>query len=131
MAIEDHIRTTVYLRADQYTKIRELNFNLSEFVGRCLDCILSDENSDIPNLLNEERALRARLAELQTKKQSVQNAPPQIREDRIKAEAEHEAQKAKAQEQTEAAELFKRDPVAYSKKYLGATDEEIAEGKTE
>ena len=129
MPIKDHIRTNVYLRADLYTKARELNFNMSEFVNRCLEMVLAGENSDIPNLLNEERALRARLTEIQTKKQSIQNAPPQVREDRIKAEAEHEAKQAKEQEQQEAAALFKSDPKAYAKKYLGATDAELKEGE--
>ena len=129
MPIKDHIRTNVYIPTDLYIRARALNFNLSEFLTKCLESVLSGENSEIPNLLNEERALRARLTEIQTKKQSVQNAPPQIKEDRIKAEAEFEAQKAKEQEQQEAAALFKSDPKAYAKKYLGATDAELKEAE--
>jgi hypothetical protein len=125
MAIKDHVQASIYIRNDLYLKARSLNFNMTEFVNRCLEMVLADENSDIPNLLSEERALRARLAEIQTKKQSVQNAPPQVQENRIKAEADFKAQTAKAQEQQEAAKLFKSDPKAYAKKYLGATDEEL------
>jgi post-segregation antitoxin (ccd killing protein) len=117
MAIKGHIRTTIYIRTDLYTKARGLNFNMSEFLNRCLESILINENTDIVNLLNEERALRARLAEIQTKKSSIQPAPlQQIRDDRTKAQNEREVRE---KEQAEAQELFKRDSDAYIKKYLG------------
>jgi hypothetical protein len=73
MGIEGHIRTTIYLRDDLYTKMRELNFNVSEFVNRCLDMVLSGENTDITNLMNEKRALSARLAEIEQKLTVVRN----------------------------------------------------------
>jgi post-segregation antitoxin (ccd killing protein) len=117
MTIEGHTQTCVYIRTDLYTKARGLDFNMSEFVNHCLESVLIDENTDIANLLNEERALRARLAEIQTKKSSIQPAPlQQIRDDRAKAQNEREVCE---KEQAEAQELFKRDPDAYIKKYLG------------
>jgi len=120
MAIEGQIQTCVYIRADLLSRARELNFNMSEFVNRCLEMVLTGENSDVPNLLNEERALRARLAEIQTKKSSIQPAPlQQIRDDRAKAQNEREVREM---EQVEAQELFKRDPKAYAIKYLGGVE---------
>jgi len=123
MAIDGHVKTTVYIRSDLYTKTRELNFNVTEFLNRCLEGVLAEENSDIPNLLNEERALRARLSEIQAKKSSIQlNPPEKIKEDQQKAQAEHDAQEARIKEQKEAQELFRHDPVAYAKKYLGGVE---------
>lgn len=85
--------------------------------------VLTGENSDVPNLLNEERALRARLAEIQTKKSSIQPAPlQQIRDDRAKTQNERELQKVREKEQAEAQELFESDPVAYANKYLGGVE---------
>jgi len=99
--------------------MRERNFNLSDFVTNCLERLLNGENQEIANLINEERALRARLAEIQTKIANVQSfATQQISENNEKTQADYEKKKELEMEQIEAQKLFESDPKAYAKKYL-------------
>jgi type I site-specific restriction endonuclease len=131
MPTEGAIRTTIYLRPDLYAKLRERNFNLSEFVTRCLDTMLAEEQSgELANLLSEERALRARLAEVQLKLSVVRNTtnPAVQMKEQQNAEVEnYEERKKREAEMKEAEELFNRDPKEYARKYLGATKKEFKE----
>lgn len=74
MPKEGYVRTTVYLRPENYVKMRELPFNFSEWVNRCLENMLNGTGGEITNLLNEERALRARQIEIRQKVLSIENS---------------------------------------------------------
>lgn len=74
MPKEGWIRTTVYLRPENYTRMRELPFNFSNWVNRCLEQMLNGSGGEVTNLLNEERALRSRLIEIRQKVLSIENS---------------------------------------------------------
>lgn len=126
MSIKGHTRTSIYIRDDLYVKMRELNFNVSEFLNRCLDMILTEENTEDANLLNEDRALMARHVEIQQRRAVVRTTTTLAAiKNQQKAEAgSYEDKKQREAEMKDAEALFQRDPKAYAIKYLGGTGEE-------
>lgn len=97
MPKEGYIRTTTYIRPDLYTRMRELNFNFSEWVNQCLDNMINGSNQELANLLNEQRALRARLAAIEQRLSAARVPPQPNREDQERALAERKERERRDQ----------------------------------
>lgn len=101
-------RTTVYVRKDLHSRLGELPFNFSAWVNNCLEAMLSENNTELMELLNEERQLRAKLAEVKQRIAMAQSSIPL--EHREEAQREYELRKEAEHRDELAQEITKAKP---------------------